>query len=126
MPGMRRREFVSLLGGAAAWPVVASAQQPDRVRRIGILLPATADDAQFQAYVGAFLQAMGERGWNIGRNISFKIIWATASGASIRKHAGELVALAPDVVVAVIFAAPLTDRPTETPLPTFVVFASFV
>jgi len=67
---MKRREFITLLGGAAvAWPLRARAQQTERVRRIGILLPAAADDAEYQARVGAFLQGLQQSGWSIGRNL---------------------------------------------------------
>ena len=67
---MKRREFITLLGGAAAaWPLAARAQQAERVRRIGVLLPVTSDDAQYQAWFGAFLQAFGQSGWTIGRNV---------------------------------------------------------
>jgi len=97
---MRRREFIAGLGGAAAWPVVARAQQTEQVRRIGILLPAAADDAEFQARLGAFLQALALSGWNIGRNVLIETRWATANAADIRKHAAELAALAPDVILA--------------------------
>jgi putative tryptophan/tyrosine transport system substrate-binding protein len=95
-----RREFITLLGGAAAWPLAARAQQPDRVRRIGIILPAAADDPAFQAWVGAFLQALALLGWTIGRNVRIDTRWATANAAEIRRHAAELVALAPDVILA--------------------------
>ena len=97
---MRRRAFIRLLGGAAAWPLAARAQQPERMRRIGILLPATADDPRFQALVGAFLQGLALLGWSIGRNVRIDIRWATADAAGVRKHAAELAALAPDVIVA--------------------------
>jgi len=94
---MRRREFITLLGGAAAaWPVVARAQQPARMRRIGVLLPATSDDSEYQAWVGAFLQGLALLGWTIGRNVRIDTRWATANADEIRKHATELVALAPD------------------------------
>jgi putative ABC transport system substrate-binding protein len=97
---MRRREFISLLGGmAAAWPLGARAQQPERVRRIGVLLPAAADDAEFQARVGAFLQGLGQLGWSIGRNVRIDTRWATTNAADIRRHAAELAALAPDVIL---------------------------
>ena len=66
---MNRREIIAGLGGAAAWPVVARAQQPDRTRRIGILLPVAADDAVYQTRVGAFLQALALLGWTVGRNL---------------------------------------------------------
>ena len=98
---MRRREFIGLVGGAAvAWPLLARAQQGERVRRIGMLLPAAADDAEFQARVGAFLQALALSGWTIGRNVRVDTRWATANAAEIRRHAAELVALAPDVILA--------------------------
>ena len=95
-----RREFITLLGGAAAWPLAARAQQPERMRRIGIILPATADNAQFQAWVGAVLQALALLGWTIGRNVQIDTRWATSNAADIRRHAAELVALAPDVILA--------------------------
>ena len=67
---MNRREFITLLGGAAAaWPLAVRAQQPDRMRRIGIILNAAADAAEYQAWVGAFLQALALLGWTIGRNV---------------------------------------------------------
>jgi hypothetical protein len=69
---MRRREFIKVIGGVATWPLAARAQQPERMRRIGILLAATADDAEFQAWVGAFLQALALLGWTIGRNVSIR------------------------------------------------------
>jgi putative tryptophan/tyrosine transport system substrate-binding protein len=98
---MRRREFITLLGGAAvAWPFAARAQQGERMRRIGVLLPATADDPAYQARVGAFLQGLALLGWTIGRNVRIDTRWATANAAEIRRHAAELVALAPDVILA--------------------------
>jgi len=96
-----RREFMTLLGGAAvAWPLAARAQQPERMRRIGVLLPAAADDAEYQAWVGAFLQALALLGWTIGRNLRIDTRWATTNAADIRRHAAELAALAPDVILA--------------------------
>jgi putative ABC transport system substrate-binding protein len=74
---MKRREFITLLGGAAiAWPLAAQAQQAERVRRIGVLLPTSADDAEYQARVGAFLQALALLGWTIGRNVRIDTRWA--------------------------------------------------
>ena len=96
---MRRREFIATFGGAAvAWPLTARAQQPERMRRIGILLNASSDDPQYQAWVGAFLQALALLGWTIGRNVRIDTRWATANVAEIRRHAAELVAL--DVILA--------------------------
>ena len=98
---MRRREFITLVGGAAAaWPLGARAQQLDRMRRIGILLPAAADDPIFQARVGAFLQELALLGWAIGRNLRIDTRWGAADAAQIRRHAAELAALAPDVILA--------------------------
>ena len=98
---MRRREFIKLLGGAAtAWPLAARAQQGERMRRIGVLLPATADDPQFQTLVGAFLQELQQLGWSIGRNVRIDIRWATANVGEIRRHAAELATLAPDAIMA--------------------------
>jgi putative ABC transport system substrate-binding protein len=98
---LKRRKFITLLGSAAAaWPLAARAQQSERMRRIGVFLPAVADDAIFQAWVGAFLQALALLGWNIGRNVRIDTHWATANAADIRRHAAELAALAPDVILA--------------------------
>ena len=97
---MKRRQFILALSGAAMSPFAARAQQPEKMRRIGILLPATADDPAWQARVGAFLQGLGQLGWSIGRNLQIETRWATANAAEIRTHAAELVALAPDVILA--------------------------
>jgi putative ABC transport system substrate-binding protein len=98
---MKRREFITLLGGAAAaWPLAARAQQREKVRLIGILLPATADNRDFQARLGAFLQGLQQSGWSIGRNVQIETRWATAKAEEIRRHAAELAALAPDAIVA--------------------------
>ena len=83
-----------------AWPLAARAQQRERMRRIGVLLPAAADDPEFQARVGAFLQGLALLGWTIGRNVRIDTRWATANAAEIRRHAAELAALAPDVILA--------------------------
>jgi len=98
---MRRREFIALVAGAAlARPFAARAQQGERMRRVGILLPATADDLDYQAFVAAFLQGLGQLGWIVGRNMRIDTRWATADVAAIRRHAAELAALAPDVILA--------------------------
>ena len=102
---MKRREFVTLLGGAATassmlWPRAARAQRPERMRRIGVLLPAAADDAEFQARMAALLQGLAQLGWSDGRNVRIDIRWAGANADDLRRHAAELAALAPDVLVA--------------------------
>ena len=97
---MKRREFITLLGGVAAWPLAAYAQQRERTRRIGVLLPAPADDLEFQARVGAFLQGLQQSGWTIGQNARVDTRWATSDAGEIRRHAVELVATMPDVILA--------------------------
>ena len=98
---MRRRDFMAFAGGVVAIaPFVARAQQPERMRRIGVLLPAAADDAEFQARIAAFHQGLEQSGWTIGRNVRIDTRWATTDAAEIRKHAAELAALAPDVILA--------------------------
>ena len=97
---MRRREFIAGLGSAAAWPVVARAQQTGRMRRIGLLLPAAADDPVFQDRLAAFYQGLALLGWTIGRDVRIDSRWAGTNADDIRRHAAELVALAPDVILA--------------------------
>ena len=102
---MRRRQFITLLGvgvggAAAAWPLAARAQQGERMRRIGVLLPAAADDPEWQARLGAFLQGLQQLGWSIGRNVRIDARWATTNAGDIRRHAAELVASAPDAILA--------------------------
>jgi putative ABC transport system substrate-binding protein len=96
---MKRREFITLLGGAAAWPLAARAQQRDRMRRIGVLLPAVSDDPAWQARLGAFLQGLAILGWGIGHNLRIETRWATPNTPDIRRHSAELAALAPDVIL---------------------------
>ena len=98
---MKRREFITLLGGAAvAWPLAARAQQPERMRRVGMLLTAAADDPESLARVGAFLQALVQLGWTVGRNLRIESRWGAGNAEVIRKHAVEFAALAPDVILA--------------------------
>jgi putative ABC transport system substrate-binding protein len=97
---IKRREFIAGLGSVAAWPMMARAQQPDRMRRIGVLLPAAADDSRYQTLVGAFRQALTSSGWTIGRNALIDIRWTGLNADDIRKHATELVSLAPEVILA--------------------------
>jgi putative ABC transport system substrate-binding protein len=98
---MKRREFIALVGCAAAtWPIAARAQQPDRMKRIGVLLAASADDAEYQTRVAAFHQALALLGWTIGRNVRIDTRWAGSDASDLHRHAAELVALAPEVIVA--------------------------
>src|SRR5258708_1277138 len=96
---MRRRQFITLLGGAAAaWPLAARAQQAERVRRIGVLVYLAAGDAEGQARLAAFTQALSQLGWSEGHNLRIESRWA--NGGDVHRHAAELVALAPDVLLA--------------------------
>ena len=98
---MRRRTFIKLFSGAAlAWPFSARAQQANRIRQVGMLLSSTADDAVFQTWVGAFLQGLAQSGWIVGRNVRIETRWAGSNADDIRRHAQELAALAPDVILA--------------------------
>jgi len=98
---MRRRAFITLLGGAAvAWPVVVGAQQGERMRRVGVLLNLATDDPMGQARVAAFVQGLQAAGWSAGRNVQIDTRWAAADPGNYRKYAAELIALGPDVVLA--------------------------
>src|SRR5262245_32907345 len=97
---MKRREFITLLGGAAAWPLAARAQQRERVRRIGVLMSYAADDPAGQARLLAFAQELAQSGWIDGRNVRIDVRWGAVDPERIRSYAAELVALAPDVVLA--------------------------
>jgi putative ABC transport system substrate-binding protein len=98
---MRRRDFIAGLGTAAAWPLSARAQQPARMRRVGVMLSALAtDDPEALARVTAFVQGLQELGWTDGRNVRIDYRWGLGDADRQRRYAAELVALAPDVVVA--------------------------
>jgi putative tryptophan/tyrosine transport system substrate-binding protein len=115
---MNRREVITVLGGASlAWPLAALAQQP-AVRRIALLLPATVDDAEFQARLGAFLQGLEKLGWSVGRDVHIDIRWATARADNIRRHAAELAARPPDIILAHGASAmgPLQQAPRTVPI----------
>src|SRR3954471_657085 len=86
---VKRREFISLLGGAVAWPLAARAQQPDRMRRVGVLLPATAGDSEYPGLVQAFLTELKQLGWTNNVNIAIDIRWVGGAAEDLRKSAGE-------------------------------------
>jgi len=96
---MKRRAFITFLGGAAAWPLAARAQQPERMRRIGVLMNLAAADPESTARVTAFAQGLQESGWTIGRNVQIDTRWAAADADLFRRYAAELVALAPDIIL---------------------------
>ena len=101
MPEIKRREFITLLSGAAvAWPLAAGGQQPERMRRIGVLMNLASDDAEGQARLAAFHQGLQQLGWTVGRNVQIDYRWSAGNADYIRKFAAELVALAPDVIVS--------------------------
>jgi putative ABC transport system substrate-binding protein len=97
---VKRREFITYVGGAAAWPMVARAQQPERMRRVGTLTASAVDDPDAQARQAAFLQGLTQLGWREGRNLRIDARFAAGNADNTRKYAAELVALAPDVIVA--------------------------
>ena len=100
---MRRRDFITVIAGlGAVWPLTltARAQQPQRMRRIGVIIPGTADDAEYQARMAAFLQELQQLGWSDGRNVRIDTRWAAGDANLFRKYATELVAFEPDVILA--------------------------
>ena len=116
---MKRREFMGLLGGVvAAWPLAARAQQGERMRRVGALMPQTADDPEGQARIAAFLRELQQLGWTDGRNVRIDARWSATDAELIRKSAMELVALAPDVILASTTAAvgPLVQATRTVPI----------
>jgi putative tryptophan/tyrosine transport system substrate-binding protein len=121
---MRRREFITALVGAAAWPLAALAQQREKMRRIGVLMNTGADDAEGQARFAAFLQGLQEAGWAVGRNVRIELRWGAGDAGQYRKQAAELVALAPDVLLAsgIPAATPLLQETRTIPI----VFAQVV
>jgi ABC-type uncharacterized transport system substrate-binding protein len=121
---LQRREFITLLGiGAAALPLTARAQQPERVRRIGVLMHTAADDPDGQTRLAAFLQGLQETGWAVGRNVRIDIRWAAADPDRFRSYAAELTDLGPDVVLASSSQSVLAFQKSST-LP--IVFAAVV
>ena len=96
---MRRREFLGVLGGVAAWPRATWAQQSEQVRRVAVLMNVAADDPEALTRVGAFSQGLAELGWTIGRNVRIDYRWYAANADMARKYATELVALSPDLIL---------------------------
>ena len=111
---MTRREFITLLGGATAWPIAARAQQPERMRRIGVLAPTAPDDAEAQTRFAALRQGLQRFGWIEGRNLQIDARWGAGDAGAIGSAATELAALAPDVIVASGSAAAAILQATRT------------
>jgi putative tryptophan/tyrosine transport system substrate-binding protein len=97
---VKRRTFISLLGGAAAWPITARAQQREQMRRVGVFTPGTADDPEHKTRDAAFLQGLGELGWIVGRNLRIDYRWGAGDYERFRAMAAELIELNPDVILA--------------------------
>ena len=116
---MRRRAFLTLLGGAAAaWPIAARAQQPERMRRIGVVGALAGDDPESVARRAAFEHALQTSGWTVGRNIRIDYRWAAFDAARTQKLAAEIAALAPDVVLVSsnVVLAPMLQAAPTTPI----------
>ena len=112
---MRRREFIALLGSAAAsWPITARAQQRERLRRVAILVGTAQDAPGAQDRVTAFLEAFEQLGWTDGRNVQIVVRWGDGNEPETRKYAEEIVALAPDVILATGAGAELMLKATRT------------
>ena len=109
-----RREFITLLGVTATWPLAARAQRPDRVRRIGVLMNVAADNPETPARIAAFAQGLQETGWTVGRNVRIDYRWGAGDPALYRKHAEELLSLGPDVLVGYGSATALALRASGT------------
>jgi ABC-type uncharacterized transport system substrate-binding protein len=118
MPALRRRDFITLMAGAAAWPLAGRAQQGERMRRIGVLHNFAADDPLGQARNGVFLQGLQQAGWTIGRNVQIETRWAAGDADRLRTYAAELVALVPDVILGTgnAGAAPLLQATRTVPI----------
>ena len=115
---MKRREFIAALGSAVIWPLAARAQQPDRVRHIGVLMTTAVVDSEAQARIAAFQQELQQLGWIAGRNVQIDIRWGGSDADSIRRYAAELVALAPDVILATgsVSLGPLLQATSSVPI----------
>ena len=121
---MRRREFITLVGSAAAWPLAVRAQQPsDRMRRVGVLMNIAEDDPQAQGRMAAFLQGLQPLGWIIGRNLQIDARWVPADAALFHRYATELVALRPEVILASTSSAVAPLRQATRTIPIVFVLA---
>src|SRR5438477_10104569 len=122
---VQRRSFLTLLGGAAAaWPRAARAQQPERMRRIGVLMNIPADDQEAQLYMAAFQQGMQELGWTVGRNLRIDHRWGPSDAARVHQQVAELMALKPDVILTAGAAVGLAVQQVSRSVP--IVFAQSI
>src|SRR3974390_1041505 len=123
-PDMQRREFITLLGGAVAWPLAARAQQAQRMRRIGVLMADAVEDSEGQARLTSFVQALQQLGWTDGSNVRIDTRWGAGDADRYRKYAAELVALAPDVILAI--TSPVVAAVQQATRTVPIVFANVV
>jgi len=115
---MRRREFITLIGGVATtWPLALSAQQPDRMRRVGIVMSFAENDLASKPRMAAFTEGLRQFGWNVGGNVQIEVRWGAADATQARRYAAELAALAPDVIVAAASPATAALREATGTLP---------
>jgi putative ABC transport system substrate-binding protein len=121
---VKRRKFITLLGGAAAWPLAARAQQPERMRRIGVLMNFPENDAAGQARVAAFREELQKLGWTVGRNVQMDYRWSEGNAERLRAGAVELVALGPDVIAS--GGATLAAKYATTTIPVVAVSGNLV
>jgi len=122
---MRRRDLLAMLGGAAAaWPLAARAQQPRRVRRVGMLMNLAADDPEGRTRLALFVQGLQEAGWADGRNVEIDTRWAAGDAGQFPKYAAELIALEPDVIVATTTPAVMASQQASRTVP--IVFVGVV
>src|SRR5262245_39485686 len=97
---LKRRDFLTLLGGATAWPLAARAQQPERMRRIGVMMAVPENDSEYQVFLAAFREGLQKLGWAEGRNIRIDTRWGALDPEAMERFAKELVALRPDLIVS--------------------------
>jgi putative ABC transport system substrate-binding protein len=120
---VKRREFLSILGGVAAWPMAAHAQQPERMRRIGVLMSTTETEPEEKSIVAAFVSTLASAGWMPGRNVTIDYRWGAGDPHRMQEYARELVALAPDVILAKGGSVPSVVQATSTVPIVFVVLS---
>ena len=115
---MKRRQFITLIGSAATWPLAARAQQRERMRRIGVLFPLSSDDSESQRRMNVFVQSLQQYGWTDGGNVQIDVRWGAGDSERTRRYAAELVALGPDVILAstVTSTVPLLQATRTVPI----------
>lgn len=113
---MRRRKFIALIGGAAVWPLATHAQQPERMRRIGVLTFLTEDDPATKPRIAALIEGLQQLDWTVGRNVQVDIRWGATDAVRSRKYAAELLALGPDVILSTASETTAALRASASPV----------